>query len=359
MNIDKKKLTILLLLLSIMVALICFGAALFKNRVIESNKSLKKIKTPKYGVQGLPYGRKLSNEPLKYTEDHIFYSDRILERFQYDSIKNDYTVGIFQEFFQSIPDGVEKTLALVPLRTIYEDADVESKENIKLAIKEINEKMPSDVNVLDVDGILKKHKDEYVYFRTDNSWTSLGAYYVHKEFCKFYGYTVKDINEFHRDVFEFYLGNLANIDNSTIDKKLKDYVEFYKLRGGKNTEVAKKRLYEDVYTTYEGPMVALSRGGTDVFVGGGLSHAIIEGDNENGATTLIIGDDNARIFIPWITPYYEKVYFINATRYKEGDKAFRKIFNDYNVKDVILLESVNIIGESIENSILKSITYKN
>lgn len=359
MNIGKKKLTILLLLLSIMVSLICFGAALFKNRVIESNKSLKEIKTLKYGVQGLPYGRELSNEPLKYTENYIFYSDRILERFQYDSIKNDYTVGIFQEFFKSIPNGVEKTLALVPLRIIYEDIDEESKDNIKLAIKEINEKMPSDVNVLDVDGILEKHQDEYVYFRTDNSWTSLGAYYVHERFLESSDCEIRSIDEFQRDIFEFYLGNLAAIDSSTLNNNSEDYVEFYKFKGGSNKEVIRKWIKGNEYTTYECPMVALSRRGTDVFVEGRLSHAIIEGDNQNGNTMLIIGDDNARIFIPWITPYYEKIYFISATRYENDAKTFKRIFDEYNVVDVVILQSVNKIGDSIENSILKSITYKN
>jgi hypothetical protein len=35
------------------------------------------------------------------------------------------------------------------------------------------------VNILEE----KYDNDEYVYFRTDRNWTSLGAYYAYKQFC--------------------------------------------------------------------------------------------------------------------------------------------------------------------------------
>ena len=30
---------------------------------------------------------------------------------------------------------------------------------------------------------LAAHKDEYIYYRTDHHWTSLGAYYAYQQLC--------------------------------------------------------------------------------------------------------------------------------------------------------------------------------
>lgn len=37
------------------------------------------------------------------------------------------------------------------------------------------------LNVVDVTGALSGHKDEYIFYKTDHHWTSLGAYYAYAE----------------------------------------------------------------------------------------------------------------------------------------------------------------------------------
>ncbi len=36
---------------------------------------------------------------------------------------------------------------------------------------------------VDVRQTLADHKDEYIYYRTDHHWTSLGAYYAYQQLC--------------------------------------------------------------------------------------------------------------------------------------------------------------------------------
>lgn len=36
---------------------------------------------------------------------------------------------------------------------------------------------------VDVRQTLAEHKDEYIYYRTDHHWTSLGAYYAYQQLC--------------------------------------------------------------------------------------------------------------------------------------------------------------------------------
>ncbi len=39
---------------------------------------------------------------------------------------------------------------------------------------------------------LTAHKSEYIYYRTDHHWTSLGAYYAYRQLCETLGLTPFD-----------------------------------------------------------------------------------------------------------------------------------------------------------------------
>ena len=45
---------------------------------------------------------------------------------------------------------------------------------------------------MDVRGTLTDHKGEYLYYRTDHHWTSLGAYYAYQQLCTALGLTPFD-----------------------------------------------------------------------------------------------------------------------------------------------------------------------
>ena len=45
---------------------------------------------------------------------------------------------------------------------------------------------------VDVRDPLRSHKDEYLYYRTDHHWTSLGAYYAYRQLCEALGLTPFD-----------------------------------------------------------------------------------------------------------------------------------------------------------------------
>ena len=45
------------------------------------------------------------------------------------------------------------------------------------------------LNIVDVTEALSKHKSEYIYYKTDHHWTSLGAYYAYAEWQKAKGLT--------------------------------------------------------------------------------------------------------------------------------------------------------------------------
>ena len=50
------------------------------------------------------------------------------------------------------------------------------------AIQKIVKKYKGDQTVISLYDTFMKHRDEYIYFRTDHHWTPLGAFYAYTEF---------------------------------------------------------------------------------------------------------------------------------------------------------------------------------
>ena len=56
----------------------------------------------------------------------------------------------------------------------------------------------SEANNVDILGAMREHADEYIYYRTDHHWTSLGAYYGYSAIGKAMDIAVPSARELHR-----------------------------------------------------------------------------------------------------------------------------------------------------------------
>ena len=65
-----------------------------------------------------------------------------------------------------------------------------------------------EINIVDCYDILMKHRDEYIYFRTDHHWTQLGAYYAYESFCKNKNIEYYSLENRKVSIFEGFLGSL-------------------------------------------------------------------------------------------------------------------------------------------------------
>ncbi len=61
------------------------------------------------------------------------------------------------------------------------------------------------LTTIDFSDALKEHADEYIYYRTDHHWTTLGAYYAYVEYCHEKGLTPVELSELDKnEVSDFY-----------------------------------------------------------------------------------------------------------------------------------------------------------
>lgn len=302
-----------------------------------------------YGQDGKPDGQMLESVPSKITQDYVYYEDRVLTRYYYDSKSIDYTVDTLNMIFEWVPDDINKYLIAAPMRiAVEENIDTSDKEDSAKALDEICGRIKSGIYRINALNTLSEHSDEYIYFRTDKSWTSLGAYYVAEEFLSSKGIDIISLENYYDDMNIGYVGTLKYLEGAQSLRDYPDLVYFYTLKGSSNTQNI--TAYDNnEYKEYSSPVIASSRGGTNVFIGAYYSHTIIEGDQKDAGSIIIIGDKNSKLFAPWLIPYYNKVILINPKFFNGDINKIAQMIQAYQIEDFLIIECQPMIGESIYN----------
>ena len=359
-------------ILTIFLLFAMLGTSFFSQTLLHKMRKSEQLqeqwneakKKSVYGVDGKLNGAQLAIEPIQVTKEHVFFEDRVLERFIYDENSILQGTEILNAAFASLPENINKYLMLVPIRISIEKA-IDDKgdeqgiyelysDNVFEAIGEIYAQMPPDVQTLDAVGALLAHREEYLYFRTDHIWTALGAYYAAKVFGEQAGIEMISIEKYRENRFEDYLGTMRKLPGAESLSHYPDYVSYYILDGTSNQQTINYRRGNEV-VTYQAPTVALSRRGTDIFVGSYFSHSVLQGDAANGKTLMILGDKYSKAFAPWLTPYYEQVLLINLSSFHGGAKEFWSFFYKHKITDLLIIEYAKKMGDSDINLKLKEL----
>lgn len=304
-----------------------------------------------FGKDGIPIDHALQYDPLQITSEHIIFSDRVLEIFTYSQKETQFGASKINHAMQSVPDGINKYLIIAPTRIITEDeAYMEYSDDISTAISETYSAMPSDVIGVNVSDPLLSHLNEYLFFRTEHTWTSMGAYYAALAYCQASGVTPPDISKYREYRFTGYVGALKEMTQTDSLLDFPDYVAFYMSDGMKNEQTITARLSIDEFVTYDSPAISQARMGTDIYIGAYFSHTIIEGDVTNGKALMIVGDEFAKSFAGWMIPCYEKIVLVDPRYFAGSDAEFMQMFADYQITDFLILENAQNLGESILNT---------
>lgn len=322
-----------------------------QNAYIIDNASAQVI----YGQDGKPDGQLLESTPQKITEEYIYFNDRVLLRYNYDAQSIDYTVETINTVFDWVPDYINKYFLAAPMRIAVEESiETNDGADSAKALDEICDSLSSEVHTINTLNTLSEHADEYIFFRTDRSWTSLGAYYAAEEFLASKDITIIPLKDYYDEMNQGYVGILGYLSGTESLLDYPDLVYFYTLKGSSNSQNI--TAYDNKeYKEYTSPVIASSRGGTDIFIGEYFSHTIIDGDKDDSDSIIIMGDKYSKLLSPWLIPYYNKVILINPTFFKGDVNAIAQMIHSYNVKDFLVVECQSTIGESIYNSKMYSL----
>ena len=222
----------------------------------------------------------------------------------------------------------------------------------KKAIDYLYSCMSEDVISIDVYTTLKKHKSEYIYFRTDHHWTARGAYYAYAEFIKKTGRTPTPINGFEEYVFPDYLGSFYNSSGKKVQLSSNpDTVFAYRSKSTENIYVY------DIERQYESKIIrdasTMSSGNKYLtFICGDRPLSVIDNPNApQGSVCTVIKDSYGNCFVPFVAENYSRVYVVDYRYFSQIDsRTLEQFVSDTATQDVVFLNNIsatrnkNLIG---------------
>lgn len=202
-------------------------------------------------------------------------------------------------------------------------------------------------HTIDALKILSEHSGEYIYYKTDHHYTTLGAYYIYEKWAVAAGVRQNGMNDFDVDrVTEAFYGTL---DAKTHLAQSGDEISLYTLKNQVQYEIRyneSEKITTDMYD-----MEALkNRDKYSVFLGGNNAILEIQTECENGRKILVVKDSFAHSFIPFMINGFCQIDVIDLRYY---NKSVKELILDKGYTDVLVLYSAS--NFAADNNIFKMV----
>ncbi len=207
--------------------------------------------------------------------------------------------------------------------------------NQKKDIEYIKKAVGDSLTYVDLLKTAKKHKDEYIFYKTDHHWTTLGAKYAFDTIHKALGIQspVKDYDIY--PVTHSFSGTLSS--KSGYDKA-QDTIEIYVPKGA-NTDCVVNYMDENRKSASMYDSTALkNKDKYEVFFGGNHTRIDISTPLKDKKNLLLFKDSYANCFIPFLIPYYRSITVIDPRYYYDD---IDKLMTEKEITDVLFLYNVN------------------
>ena len=244
-----------------------------------------------------------------------------------------------RSFKDSYPD-IPVNMILVPdAACVLSDSlpALASVEDQTQMISMVQRELGDSVNWIDAVSVLNKHKSEKIYYKTDQHWTALGAFYVFQSAAQSLGIG-EDVSDKYVSyaVSNDFTGRLAA--RSGVGLGEKEQIDIYAPTQGDNDLIV-NYVDEGKRTTslYDSAKLE-SRDQYGVYLGDSTSVLDIRTVSTSRDRLLVIRDSFANCFIPFLTPYYREIVVVDPAYYSG---MIEDIMDAYRITDVLFLYSGN------------------
>lgn len=272
---------------------------------------------------GIVYGKdnymfdKVHTINNKQLEKNIESIKKFIEKYKDENIKFALIPNSFEVLSEKLPYGLNLFNQSELINNVY---NIYSKyENVE------------NLNIVD---LLNSHDDEYIYYKTDHHWTTLGAYYAYVEYMKSVDKPYVDISKLNAHDVEGFLGTYfskALKFNSDFDK-----ITYYDVNIDKMTFSGKE--YTDIYEYDK----FKERDKYAAFLYGNRDLTVITNkdsvNKEDKSRVLIVKDSFGNSFVPYLTHSYDEVYVLDL---RSNSQKVSEIMEMYEFDDILIMYSVN------------------
>lgn len=180
---------------------------------------------------------------------------------------------------------------------------------------------------------LKSHGSEYLYYRTDHHWTSLGAYIAFKSIAPALEIDPNDTEYDVYTVSENFQGTLSSKSGSHGFNNINDKIEIYVPKGNPPLSIKYSDSDEQSGTIYQKKFLD-TKDKYALFLGGNHPIVTVTTTADTQRTLLLIKDSYANCFVQFLTPYFDRI-IIADPRYCYDSAEM--LINEYEVTDLFYL----------------------
>ena len=345
-----------------------FIADLVKNDTdvsVMENRTL--THKPRFDIDNLIEGR-YTKKYESYKNDHFIYREKFINiKASVDSLlmkKDNNNVykgkeGYLFEAFEKPNEEYEKnnieainsfmerhsdintTFMLIPISSTVLKEKLPKNAPIldeKIYVDEFEKSLDNRINFIYPYDTMRSHKREYIYYKTDHHWTTLGAYYAYKELCEKLELDKKDLYDYTEILAtdEFY-GTLYSKGLFKIKKGDDIYVYINKDEKDESiiTYTEEKKKSASFYDTDK----LKEKNKYDLFLDG--NHPLVEIENvnvNNDKKLLMIKDSYANSFVEFLTPFFSEIVMLDPRYYYDD---IEELISEKKFTDIIYLYNSN------------------
>lgn len=198
------------------------------------------------------------------------------------------------------------------------------------------DEMKNDINnkgsyFVDLRDTLKEHNDEYIYYKTDHHWTSLGAYYSYVEWAKSCGIEPLSQDEFKIEkVTDEFLGTVFSKVNRKVEP---DSIYLYNPIKDMDYKLIYNQGEKETDTLYDREKLK-EKDKYSVFMGGNNAVVQVDTNHKNGRRLLVIKDSFAHSMVPFSVNHFEKTFMVDFRYFKAGISQY---IEENKITDILVL----------------------
>ena len=286
---------------------------------------------------------KVENNGVIYGKDGYLFEKLT----SYDEKRLNLNIEAVQKFCEKYPD-LSVKFALIPnsYEVLSDKLPIASPVLDQTAlINDIYSKVSSAENI-DILSALKAHNSEYIYYKTDHHWTTLGAYYAYEKLCDVLDVQKVDISTLNENTVEDFYGTYFSKAKSFTIKP--DIIKYYDVNASMaimTTDQTGKFVPETSFATLYDEGKFHTRDKYSAFTHSNNALTVITNNGEyEKERLLVIKDSYSNSLVPFLSTDYKEIVMVDL-RYMFN---ISMVLNQYDFDDVLIMYNVSTFTGDVD-----------
>ena len=265
------------------------------------------------------------------------YGDYALEYFTLGASGSPEWANAVNAFAARFPN-IQVSAMIVPKSSAYNSVDENRSHDSQRDYIAATYDMLNGVIGVDAMSVMDQHSGEYMFYRTDHHWTSLGAYYASVAFCRANGIIPRQLSTYETVVQTDYIGSLYYFCPTKEYSLLTnpDYTVYH----------LPKAQYD--MTIYGNSLPMLKTTTNDYssgFICSDNPLTFVTTDNQTGRNLLIFKESYGNCFAPFMADYFDNIVIADMRYF---DDSLDYIVSTYGITHALIMNNAQAVGDFAE-----------